>query len=102
MEKDLFPMKFPLIVLASVQFLLVLFLLVNMFHQTGYQLESHFDPMFSIAPVAFGLIGILLACGCTRRKVIKLKNYQYPWVVYKKQPTRNFILMRYIFSLLRK
>ena len=38
-----------------------LFLLENLLASDGTPLETHFDLQFSIAPVALGLTGILLA-----------------------------------------
>ncbi|HEV8270873.1 MAG TPA: NADH-quinone oxidoreductase subunit L [Chitinophagaceae bacterium] len=56
-----FSMKFPLIVLALCSIFAGFIPFGEYISSDRLPLESHFDPMFSIAPVAFGVIGILLA-----------------------------------------
>ncbi len=56
-----FSMKFPLIILAICSVLAGFVPFGKYVSSDRISLESHFDPMFSIAPVAFGVIGILLA-----------------------------------------
>jgi NADH-quinone oxidoreductase subunit L len=56
-----FSMKFPLMTLAICSVIAGLIPFGEYISPDGRKLESHFDPMFSIAPVAFGVIGILLA-----------------------------------------
>ena len=54
-------MKLPLIILAILSVLAGFIPFGKYVSSDRTALESHFDPMFSIAPVAFGVIGILLA-----------------------------------------
>lgn len=54
-------MKLPLIILALCSIFAGFIPFGEYVSSDRLPLESHFDPMFSIAPVAFGLIGILLA-----------------------------------------
>jgi NADH-quinone oxidoreductase subunit L len=56
-----FSMKMPLIILAVCSALAGFIPFGKYISSDRTVLESHFDPMFSIAPVAFGAIGILLA-----------------------------------------
>jgi len=54
-------MKLPLIVLALCSIFAGFIPFGQFVSSDRLPLDSHFDPMFSIAPVAFGIIGILLA-----------------------------------------
>lgn len=54
-------MKFPLVVLAICTVIAGFIPFGKYISANGKPLESHFDIMFSIAPVAFGLAGVLLA-----------------------------------------
>jgi len=54
-------MKMPLIILAILSAAAGFIPFGEFVSSDSKALESHFDPMFSIAPVAFGVIGILLA-----------------------------------------
>lgn len=54
-------MKLPLMILALCSVMAGLIPFGEYVSSDTRKLESHFDPMFSIAPVAFGVIGILLA-----------------------------------------
>jgi NADH-quinone oxidoreductase subunit L len=56
-----FSMKFPLIILAICSIFAGFIPFGEYISSDRLPKESHFDPMFSIAPVAFGVIGILLA-----------------------------------------
>ena len=56
-----FSMKLPLIILAACSLLAGFIPFGKYVSSDRNILESHFDPMFSIAPVAFGVAGILLA-----------------------------------------
>lgn len=56
-----FSMKLPLMILAFCSIFAGLIPFGEYISSDRTPLESHFDPMFSIAPVAFGVIGILLA-----------------------------------------
>ena len=54
-------MKFPLVILGICTLLAGFIPFGKYISTNGAALETHFDPIFSIAPVAFGLAGILLA-----------------------------------------
>jgi NADH-quinone oxidoreductase subunit L len=54
-------MKFPLMILAFCSIFAGLIPFGKYVSSDRLPLESHFDPVFSLAPVAFGIIGILLA-----------------------------------------
>jgi NADH-quinone oxidoreductase subunit L len=54
-------MKLPLMILALCSVMAGLIPFGEYVSSDTRKLESHFDPMFSIAPVAFGVVGILLA-----------------------------------------
>ncbi len=54
-------MKLPLIILAICTVVAGLIPFGKYVSTRGLPLESHFDPVFSLAPVAFGIAGILLA-----------------------------------------
>jgi NADH-quinone oxidoreductase subunit L len=56
-----FSMKLPLILLAICTVIAGFVPFGKYISTSGSALESHFDPVFSIAPVAFGITGILLA-----------------------------------------
>jgi NADH-quinone oxidoreductase subunit L len=56
-----FSMKLPLMILAILSVLAGFIPFGKYVSSDRTALESHFDPLFSIAPVAFGVIGILLA-----------------------------------------
>ncbi len=56
-----FSMKLPLIVLAGCTVIAGVIPFGKYVSTTGAPLTSPFDPVFSIAPVAFGIVGILLA-----------------------------------------
>jgi NADH-quinone oxidoreductase subunit L len=56
-----FSMKLPLVILGVFTIIAGFIPFGKYVSTTGAALESHFDPVFSIAPVAFGIAGILLA-----------------------------------------
>jgi NADH-quinone oxidoreductase subunit L len=56
-----FSMKFPIMILALCSVMAGLVPFGEFVSSDGKVLESHFDIKFSIAPVAFGVVGILLA-----------------------------------------
>src|SRR6187455_677016 len=66
-----FSMKLPLMILAILSVLAGVIPFGNFVSADGLPLESHFDPMFSIAPVAFGIIGILLAMWMYKKESTK-------------------------------
>ena len=63
-----FSMKFPLMILAFCSIFAGLIPFGEYVSSDRLPLKSHFDPMFSIAPVAFGVIGILLAMWMYKRE----------------------------------
>ena len=63
-----FSMKFPLIILALCSVGAGFIPFGEYVSADRSPLESHFDPMFSIAPVAAGVIGILIAWGMYRKE----------------------------------
>ena len=67
-------MKLPLIILALCSIFAGFIPFGEYVSSDRLPLESHFDPMFSIAPVAFGLIGILLAMWMYRRESDKAEK----------------------------
>ena len=70
-HKGSFVMSLPLVILAIGAALAGFIHFGNFVSSDGQPLESHFNPMFSIAPVTIGVIGIAVA-----------------WVLYKKQNER--------------
>jgi NADH-quinone oxidoreductase subunit L len=56
-----FSMKLPLLILGACTLIVGFIPFGHYISTDGKILESHFDPAFSVAPVAFGLAGILLA-----------------------------------------
>lgn len=64
-------MKLPLIILAACSIFAGLIPFGEFVSSDGKALESHFDPLFSIAPVAFGVIGILLAAWMYKKETSK-------------------------------
>lgn len=60
-EEGSVSMKLPLIILAFCSIFAGLIPFGEFVSSDGKALESHFDPLFSIAPVLFGVLGILLA-----------------------------------------
>jgi NADH-quinone oxidoreductase subunit L len=69
--KSSFVMSLPLIILAIGAALAGFIHFGNFVSSDGQPLESHFNPMFSIAPVTIGVFGIAIA-----------------WILYKKQNDR--------------
>ena len=67
-------MKLPLIILALCSIFAGFIPFGEYVSSDRLPLESHFDPMFSIAPVAFGLIGILLAMWMYRKESDKAEK----------------------------
>jgi NADH-quinone oxidoreductase subunit L len=70
-HKGSFVMSLPLVVLAIGTALAGFIHFGSFVSSDGQPLESHFNPMFSIAPVTIGVIGIAIA-----------------WILYKKQNER--------------
>jgi NADH-quinone oxidoreductase subunit L len=69
-----FSMKFPLMILAILSVLAGFIPFGEYVSSDRTALASHFDPMFSIAPVAFGIIGILLAMWMYKKESIKAEK----------------------------
>ncbi|HEY5966618.1 MAG TPA: NADH-quinone oxidoreductase subunit L [Chitinophagaceae bacterium] len=69
-----FSMKFPLIILALCSVIAGFIPFGEYVSSDRTTLESHFDPMFSIAPVAFGIIGILLAMWMYKKESTKAEK----------------------------
>ncbi|HEU5166588.1 MAG TPA: NADH-quinone oxidoreductase subunit L [Chitinophagaceae bacterium] len=67
-------MKLPLIILALCSIFAGFIPFGEYISSDRTALESHFDPMFSIAPVAFGVIGILLAMWIYRKESDKAEK----------------------------
>ena len=67
-------MKLPLIILAILSALTGFIPFGKYVSSDRTALESHFDPMFSIAPVAFGVIGILLAMWMYKKESLKAQK----------------------------
>ena len=63
-----FSMKFPLIILAVCSILAGLIPFGEYVSSDKRPLESHFDPVFSIAPVLIGVVGILIAAWMYRKE----------------------------------
>jgi NADH-quinone oxidoreductase subunit L len=63
-----FSMKFPLMILAICSILAGVIPFGEYVSSDKRPLESHFDPMFSIAPVVVGVIGILIAMWMYRKQ----------------------------------
>jgi NADH-quinone oxidoreductase subunit L len=63
-----FSMKFPLMILAICSILAGVIPFGEYVSSDKRALESHFDPMFSIAPVLIGVIGILIAMWMYRKQ----------------------------------
>src|SRR5678816_1753633 len=69
-----FSMKFPLMILAFCSIFAGLIPFGKYVSSDKRLLESHFDPLFSIAPVAFGIIGILLAMWMYKKESLKAEK----------------------------
>jgi len=103
-----FSMKFPLIILAICSIIAGFIPFGKYVSSDRTALEAHFDPMFSIAPVAFGLIGILLAMWMYRKQSDKAGKLSRSLgglykVAYKKfyiDEIYLFITQKIIFNLI--
>jgi NADH-quinone oxidoreductase subunit L len=67
-------MKLPLMILAIFSVLAGMIPFGKFVSADRRMLESHFDPVFSIAPVAFGVIGILLAMWMYKKESAKAEK----------------------------
>jgi NADH-quinone oxidoreductase subunit L len=68
----------------------------------GKPLESHFDLSFSILPVVLGFAGIVSAWILYKNKIHCRINCVHHLVLCTRLLIINFILMKFIYSLLRK
>jgi len=101
-------MKFPLMILAILSVLAGFIPFGKYVSSDRTALESHFDPMFSIAPVAFGVIGILLAMWMYKKESLKAEKISQSLgglykVAYKKfyiDEIYLFITKKIIFNLI--
>jgi len=69
-----FSMKFPLMILAFCSIFAGLIPFGKYVSSDKRLLESHFDPLFSILPVAFGLIGIFLAMWMYKKESVRAEK----------------------------
>ena len=91
-------MKIPLIILAVCSALAGLIPFGKYVSADGKILESHFDPMFSIAPVAFGVAGILLAMWMYKNESEKADKFsQSLGGLYKAAYSKFYIDEIYLF-----
>ena len=91
-------MKFPLMILALCSVFAGLIPFGKYVSTDGKILESHFDPMFSIAPVAFGVTGILLAMWMYKKESAKAEKLsQSLGALYKAAYKKFYIDEIYLF-----
>jgi NADH-quinone oxidoreductase subunit L len=103
-----FSMKLPLVILALCSVLAGFIPFGEFVSSDRTALESHFDPMFSIAPVAFGVIGILLAMWMYKKESLKAEKISQSFgglykAAYKKfyiDEIYLFITQKIIFNLI--
>jgi NADH-quinone oxidoreductase subunit L len=101
-------MKLPLIILAILSILAGFIPFGEYVTSDKTALQSHFDPMFSIAPVAFGVIGILLAMWIYKKESLKAEKISQSFgglykAAYKKfyiDEIYLFITQKIIFNLI--
>ena len=101
-------MKMPLIILAACSALAGFIPFGNYVSSDKVILESHFDPIFSMAPVAFGVIGILLAMWMYKNESSRADKLSQSWgglykAAYKKfyiDEIYLFITKKIIFNLI--
>jgi len=91
-------MKAPLIILAACTVLAGFIPFGRYVSSDGRILESHFDPVFSIAPVVFGIAGILLAMRMYKdEKDQSHQISQSPGMFYKAASKKFYIDEIYLF-----
>jgi len=103
-----FSMKLPLVILAILSVLAGFIPFGEYVSSDKTALQSHFDPMFSIAPVAFGVIGILLAMWMYKKESLKAEKISQSFgglykAAYKKfyiDEIYLFITQKIIFNLI--
>ena len=87
-----FSMKFPLMILTLCSVLAGLIPFGEYVSSDGTILESHFDPIFSIAPVAFGLAGILLAMWMYKKESAKAEKFSQSLGGFYKAAYKKFYI----------
>jgi NADH-quinone oxidoreductase subunit L len=103
-----FSMKFPLMILAFCSIFAGLIPFGKYVSSDKRLLESHFDPLFSILPVAFGLIGIFLAMWMYKKESVRAEKLSHSLgglykAAYKKfyiDEIYLFITQKIIFNLI--
>ncbi|HJS53869.1 MAG TPA: NADH-quinone oxidoreductase subunit L [Chitinophagaceae bacterium] len=85
-------MKIPLIILALCSILAGFIPFGEYVSSDKKILESHFDPVFSIAPVAFGVIGILLAMWMYKKESIKAQQVSQSLGVFYRAAYKKFYI----------
>ena len=103
-----FSMKLPLVILAILSVIAGFIPFGKYVSSDRTALESHFDPIFSIAPVAFGVIGILLAMWMYKKESTKSEKISQSFgglykAAYKKfyiDEIYLFITQKIIFNLI--
>ena len=85
-------MKLPLIILAICSVFAGLIPFGEYVSSDGKPLESHFDPLFSIAPVGFGLLGILLAMSMYKKESSKPQQVSASFGSLYKASYRKFYI----------
>jgi len=103
-----FSMKLPLVILAILSVIAGFIPFGKYVSSDRTALESHFDPLFSIAPVAFGVIGILLAMWMYKKESTKSEKISQSFgglykAAYKKfyiDEIYLFITQKIIFNLI--
>jgi NADH-quinone oxidoreductase subunit L len=91
-------MKLPLIILSLCSVLAGFIPFGEYISSDGKALESHFDPIFSIAPIAFGVFGILLAMWMYKNENNKAEKFsQFLGGLYKAAYSKFYIDEIYLF-----
>ena len=101
-------MKLPLVILASCSIFAGMIPFGEFVSSDGKALESHFDPLFSIAPVLFGVLGILLAMWMYKKesnKPLQISNslgglYKAAYKKFYIDEVYLFITKKIIFNLI--
>lgn len=107
-EEGSVSMKLPLIILAFCSIFAGLIPFGEFVSSDGKALESHFDPLFSIAPVLFGVLGILLAMWMYKKesdKPLQISNslgglYKAAYKKFYIDEIYLFITKKIIFNLI--
>ncbi|HET9745462.1 MAG TPA: NADH-quinone oxidoreductase subunit L [Chitinophagaceae bacterium] len=97
-----FSMKLPLMILAVCSVLAGLIPFGQYVSSDKVPLESHFDPMFSIAPVLMGVIGILVAAWMYRKENDKPQRISHSLGGLYKTAYRKFYIDELYLFITRK